>query len=46
MQKIAPKKGNIRLLTVTEKQYEDMRLIIGSKKEMRKNVGTERMLIL
>ena len=46
VQKIAPKKGNIRLLTVTEKQYEDMRLIIGSKKEMRKNVGTERMLIL
>lgn len=46
VQKISPKKGNIRLLTITEKQYEDMRTIVGSKKEMEKSIGTERMIIL
>ena len=32
IQKIAPKKGNIRLLTVTEKQYAKMDIIIGEVK--------------
>lgn len=46
VQKIAPSKGNIRLLVVTEKQYEDMKLIVGSKNETEKVIGTERMIIL
>lgn len=29
--KMAPCDGNIRILTVTEKQYEDMELVIGTK---------------
>ena len=29
--KIVPPKGNVRLLCVTEKQYEDMKLLVGSK---------------
>lgn len=31
VRQITPKKGNIRVLCVTEKQYEDMVLIIGEK---------------
>lgn len=46
IQKIAPQKGNVRLLEVTEKQYEDMKLIVGSKSETEKILGTERMIIL
>lgn len=45
IRKIIPKKGNIRLLVVTEKQYEDMKLLVGSKNETEKVLGTERMII-
>ena len=44
--KFAPEKGNIRLLVVTEKQYTDMKLIVGSKSETEKRIGTERMIII
>lgn len=46
VQKIVPEKGNVRLLAVTEKQYEDMKLIVGSRSETEKVLGTERMIIL
>ena len=46
IQKITPDKGNIRLLTITEKQYEDMKLIIGSKRETEKEIGAGRMIII
>ena len=43
---IAPEKGNVRLLTVTEKQYTDMKIIVGSKKTTERTIGSERLLIL
>ena len=46
IQKLAPPKGNVRLLSVTEKQYSDMKLIVGSKSETEKKVGEERMIII
>lgn len=46
IKKFAPVKGNIRLLVVTEKQYEDMKLIVGSKKLTEEVVGTERLILL
>lgn len=46
IQKLAPPKGNVRLLSVTEKQYSDMKLIVGSKSETEKKVGAERMIII
>lgn len=44
--KILPNNGNVRLLSVTEKQYEDMKLLVGNKSEVERIVGCERMLIL
>ena len=46
MQKIAPDKGNVRLLMITEKQYQDMILIIGTKSTSEHVIGVERMIIL
>ena len=43
---IAPEKGNVRLLTVTEKQYTDMKIIVGSKTTTERTIGSERLLIL
>ena len=46
VQKIAPDKGNVRLLMITEKQYQDMILIIGTKSTSEHVIGVERMRIL
>ena len=46
LKKIVPKEGNIRLLTVTEKQYEDMKLLVGCKKLTELSLGIERMIII
>lgn len=46
LKKIMPKEGNVRLLTVTEKQYEDMKILVGSKKLTESVVGIERMIII
>ena len=46
IQKFVPKEGNVRLLTVTEKQYEDMKLMVGSKKLSETALGIERMIII
>lgn len=42
----SPQDGHIRLLTVTEKQYEDMILIIGQKAKQEEKIGSNRMVIL
>lgn len=46
IRKFAPPKGNVRLISITEKQYEDMKLIVGCRTESEKAVGTERMLVI
>ena len=46
VQAIAPKDGNIRILSVTEHQYENMILVIGEKTETEKSVGNEYVVII
>lgn len=46
VEKIVPRKGNVRLVTITEKQYADMKLLVGSRNDTEKSIGSERMVIL
>lgn len=46
IRKYLPKNGNIRLITVTEKQYNDMKILVGSKRATEEKVGTERLVII
>lgn len=41
-----PKNGNVRLLSVTEKQYDDMKLLVGSTTLTEQKIGNERMIII
>ncbi len=41
----APTEGNVRLLTVTQKQYDDMELILGNKNHC-ENIMTKRGIIV
>ncbi len=42
----APPKGNVRLIMITEKQYDEMIMIVGSKSLIEEKIGSERMIIL
>lgn len=42
----APPKGNVRVIMITEKQYEDMVMIVGSKSFMEEKLGSERMVVI
>lgn len=46
IRKILPSEGNIRLLSVTERQYSDMKLLVGSKTTAETAVGTERLIVI
>lgn len=46
VQKFVPAEGNVRLLCVTEKQYSDMKLLVGSRSTAEEAIGTERMIII
>ncbi|WP_243206958.1 CRISPR-associated endonuclease Cas2 [Lentihominibacter hominis] len=46
LKKYIPANGNIRLVSITEKQYEDMIFLVGSKQATEEAVGTERMVII
>ena len=46
LQKIMPKEGNVRLLTVTEKQYDDMKIMVGSRQLSETALGIERMIVI
>lgn len=46
IQKFIPLEGNVRLLCVTEKQYADMKLLVGSRTRAEKAIGTERLIII
>jgi len=41
-----PKAGNVRLITVTEKQFKEMKLLVGKKCVTEEVVGSERIIIL
>ena len=42
----APEHGHIRLLMVTEKQFEDMSLIIGVKNHQESVIGTNKVVVI
>ncbi len=46
IKKYLPQEGNIRLLSVTEKQYSDMKLLVGSRRASETAVGTKRLIII
>ena len=46
IQRFTPLEGNVRLLCVTEKQYSDMKLLVGSRTTAEKAIGTERFIII
>lgn len=46
IQKFIPEEGNVRLLCVTEKQYSDMKLLVGSRSSAEESIGVERMIII
>lgn len=46
IQKFIPLEGNVRLLCVTEKQYADMKLLVGSRTTSEKAIGTERLIVI
>ncbi len=46
IKKFVPSTGNVRLLNVTEKQYEDMKILVGSKTAKETAIGTERLIII
>lgn len=46
IKKFIPSEGNVRLLCVTEKQYSDMTLLVGSRSAAETAIGTERLIIL
>lgn len=46
IQKFIPLEGNVRLLCVTEKQYSDMKLLVGSRTTSEIAIGTERLIVI
>lgn len=46
IKKIVPLEGNVRLLYITEKQYEDMKLLVGSRSTAETAIGMERMIVI
>ena len=41
-----PANGNIRLLEITEKQYEDMKILVGTKSLNEKIANDERFVVI
>ena len=46
VRKIVPPSGNVRLLCITEKQYSDMKLLVGSRSTAEMAIGMERLIII
>ena len=46
IKKNLPHEGHVRLLCVTEKQYDDMKLLVGSRQTAETAIGTERLIII
>ena len=46
IEKFLPENGNVRLLIVTEKQYEDMKLLVGCKNQTESKIGQRRFIVI
>lgn len=42
----SPNEGNIRMITVTEKQYDDMKVLVGDRTLTETKIGNERLIII
>lgn len=42
----APKHGNVRLLYVTEKQFQDMKILVGEQTKQEIIIGSKRMVVI
>lgn len=40
LEKMVPREGSVRVLTITERQYEDMKFLVGSETIQEKMVGS------
>lgn len=45
LKSLIPKEGSVRLLTVTEKQYASMEILVGTQKKEEK-IGEKQLLLL
>lgn len=45
LKSLIPKEGSVRLLTVTEKQYASMEILVGTQKK-EEEIGEEQLLLL
>ncbi|MGX8833744.1 CRISPR-associated endonuclease Cas2 [Amedibacillus sp. YH-ame6] len=46
VKQLSPVKGNIRILSVTEKQYEDMIMVIGTKSATEEYVNSQMTMVI
>ncbi|WP_191976466.1 CRISPR-associated endonuclease Cas2 [Ligilactobacillus saerimneri] len=46
LKKMIPEDGDIRLLYVSEKQFNDMLLLVGRKSKQEQAIGNEKMVII
>lgn len=46
IERYAPYNGHIRLFMITEKQYDDMKILIGKKGNTEEIIGKERFIVL
>ncbi len=46
IRRIVPKKGNIRVMTITEKQYSRIEIIVGGKSNQEKIITEEKFIII
>ncbi len=46
LKRITPPSGEIRLLYVSEKQFEDMKLLVGVRSHQEEKVGNNRLVVI
>ena len=46
LKKIVPSNGNVRLVTITEKQYNDMEFIVGKRNLLEDEIGEKRIVVI
>lgn len=46
IEKSVPLSGNVRLLAITEKQYDDMKIVLGRKRVNEQTLQKERIIII
>ena len=45
LENIKPKKGNVRVLTVTDKQYGNIKILVGKPKKISKKIKVKQLVL-